>query len=76
MASFHYAFKVKGIESTRHFYVDILGCKEGWSSETWIDFDFFDEFSLDFNPSELAPFDSVETLFEEFVDTDTMFNFD
>ena len=42
MASFHYAFKVKGIESTRHFYVDILGCKEGWSSETWIDFDFFD----------------------------------
>ncbi|WP_400078295.1 VOC family protein [Winogradskyella sp. R77965] len=42
MASFHYAFKVKDIESTREFYVDILGCKEGRSTETWIDFDFFE----------------------------------
>jgi len=42
MASFHYAFKVKDIESTRNFYVDILGCKEGRSTTTWIDFDFFD----------------------------------
>lgn len=43
MASFHYAFKVKDIESTRNFYVDILGCEEGRSTETWIDFDFFDK---------------------------------
>ena len=42
MASFHYAFKVKDIESTRKFYADILGCKEGRSTESWIDFDFFD----------------------------------
>lgn len=42
MASFHYAFKVKDIESTRNFCVDILGCKEGRSTTTWIDFDFFD----------------------------------
>ena len=42
MASFHYAFKLKDIESTRNFYVDILGCKEGRSTTTWIDFDFFD----------------------------------
>lgn len=42
MASFHYAFKVKDIASTRKFYVDILGCKEGRSTESWIDFDFFD----------------------------------
>lgn len=42
MVSFHYAFKIKDIESTRNFYVDILGCKEGRSTETWIDFDFFD----------------------------------
>ena len=40
MASFHYAFKVKDIESTRNFYVDILGCKEGRSTGTWIDFNF------------------------------------
>lgn len=42
MASlFHYAFKVKDIESTRAFYVDILGCSEGRSTKKWIDFNFF-----------------------------------
>ncbi len=41
MRAFHYAFKVKDIASTRKFYVDILGCKEGRSTETWIDFNFF-----------------------------------
>lgn len=42
MSAFHYAFKVKDIESTRKFYVDILGCKEGRSTESWIDFNFFE----------------------------------
>ena len=41
MNAFHYAFKVKDIESTRKFYVGILGCQEGRSTEHWIDFDFF-----------------------------------
>lgn len=41
MNSFHYAFKVKDLESTREFYIDLLGCKEGRYSETWVDFDFF-----------------------------------
>jgi len=41
MNSFHYAFKVKDIISTRKFYVEILGCNEGRSTENWIDFDFF-----------------------------------
>lgn len=41
MNPFHYAFKVKDIESTRTFYVDLLGCNEGRSTENWIDFDFF-----------------------------------
>lgn len=41
MNYFHYAFKVRDIESTRAFYVDILGCTEGRSTDTWIDFDFF-----------------------------------
>lgn len=41
MNAFHYAFKIKNIESTRAFYVDIVGCKEGRSTENWIDFDFF-----------------------------------
>ena len=41
MNPFHYAFKVKDIASTRKFYVTILGCREGRSTEHWIDFDFF-----------------------------------
>jgi extradiol dioxygenase family protein len=41
MSAFHYAFKVKDIASTRQFYIGILGCAEGRSTETWIDFDFF-----------------------------------
>lgn len=38
---FHYAFKVKDIATTKAFYVDLLGCKEGRFTETWYDFDFF-----------------------------------
>ena len=41
MTPFHFAFKIKDIESTRKFYTQILGCKEGRSTEHWIDFDFF-----------------------------------
>ncbi len=41
MTPFHYAFKIKDIPSTRKFYVEVLGCQEGRSTETWIDFDFF-----------------------------------
>ncbi|MEM1253971.1 MAG: VOC family protein [Cyanobacteria bacterium P01_H01_bin.21] len=39
--SFHYAFKVKDLDSTKRFYGEILGCREGRSTESWIDFDFF-----------------------------------
>jgi len=38
---FHYAFKVSDIASTRRFYIDLLGCKEGRSTDHWIDFDFW-----------------------------------
>ncbi|MFK8037305.1 MAG: VOC family protein [Crocinitomicaceae bacterium] len=41
IAPFHYAFMVKSLETTRKFYIELLGCKEGRSSETWLDFDFF-----------------------------------
>lgn len=41
MTAFHYAFKVKDIQSTRKFYIDILGCIEGRFTDSWIDFDFF-----------------------------------
>ncbi|MFT5708671.1 MAG: extradiol dioxygenase family protein [Oceanospirillaceae bacterium] len=41
MHPFHYSFKIKDIDSTREFYGKLLGCKEGRSTEHWIDFDFF-----------------------------------
>ena len=41
MAVFHLAYTVKDLESTRHFYGDLLGCSEGRSTDTWVDFDFF-----------------------------------
>ena len=39
--AFHFAFIVKDLASTRRFYRDVLGCPEGRSTETWVDFDFF-----------------------------------
>lgn len=41
MYPFHLAFTVKDITSTRAFYMDLLGCSEGRSTDQWIDFDFF-----------------------------------
>ena len=38
---FHLAFRVHDLAATRNFYVDVLGCRVGRSSATWIDFDFF-----------------------------------
>ena len=39
--AFHFAFFVKDLDSTRRFYGDVLGCREGRSTDTWVDFDFF-----------------------------------
>lgn len=39
--SFHYAFKVKDIASTKRFYHEILGCALGRESDHWVDFNFF-----------------------------------
>jgi hypothetical protein len=38
---FHYSFFVTDLPSTRRFYGKILGCREGRSTEAWVDFDFF-----------------------------------
>lgn len=38
---FHLAFPVFDLEKTRSFYKGLLGCREGRSSEIWVDFDFF-----------------------------------
>ena len=38
---FHLAIKVDDIAAARHFYSQVLGCSEGRSSDTWVDFNFF-----------------------------------
>lgn len=57
MSAFHYAFKVKDIESTRRFYIDILHCNEGRSTEDWIDFDFFGNQLSAHISKDIAPLD-------------------
>ena len=41
LSPFHLAIPGKEITTTRDFYRDVLGCKEGRSSDHWVDFDFF-----------------------------------
>ena len=38
---FHLAFAVTDLAATEAFFVDLLGCTTGRTSERWIDFDFF-----------------------------------
>ncbi|MGI4856423.1 MAG: VOC family protein [Janthinobacterium lividum] len=39
--AFHLAYHVRDLETSRQFYCDLLGCREGRSTDTWLDFDFF-----------------------------------
>ena len=38
---FHFSFFVRDLDATREFYGDLLGCREGRSTDAWVDFDFF-----------------------------------
>ncbi|OGB11039.1 MAG: dioxygenase [Burkholderiales bacterium RIFCSPHIGHO2_12_FULL_61_11] len=38
---FHFAFNVRNLDVARQFYGRVLGCAEGRSTATWVDFDFF-----------------------------------
>lgn len=38
---FHLAYHVTDLAEARAFYGQTLGCAEGRSAETWVDFDFF-----------------------------------
>ncbi len=38
---FHFAFHVTDLDEARRFYGGVLGCTEGRSTDTWVDFDFF-----------------------------------
>jgi extradiol dioxygenase family protein len=41
MSIFHLAFNVGDLDGARAFYGDLLGCAEGRSTDSWVDFDFF-----------------------------------
>lgn len=38
---FHLAYHVTDLDEARRFYGRLLGCQEGRSTETWVDFNFF-----------------------------------
>lgn len=38
---FHLAFPVHDLDAARAFYGGVLGCREGRSSDRWIDFDLY-----------------------------------
>ena len=38
---FHLAYHVRDLDDARAFYGGVLGCEEGRSTDTWVDFDFF-----------------------------------
>jgi uncharacterized protein len=38
---FHFAYNVNSLDAARYFYGTVLGCPEGRSTDTWIDFNFF-----------------------------------
>ncbi|MFZ6776034.1 VOC family protein [Undibacterium sp. Ji83W] len=40
-ALFHLAYHVHDLDQARQFYAGMLGCSEGRSTATWVDFDFF-----------------------------------
>lgn len=41
LTPFHLAYNVRDLDAARRFYGDMLGCKEGRSTESWVDFSFF-----------------------------------
>lgn len=40
-AVFHLSFHVHDLAKSREFYAGLLGCREGRSTDNWVDFDFF-----------------------------------
>lgn len=38
---FHLAFHVTDLDAARRFYGGVMGCTEGRSTDTWVDFNFF-----------------------------------
>ena len=57
-SAFHLAYHVTDLDAARGFYGGLLGCTEGRSTETWVDFDFFGhQISLHLG----TPFETADT---------------
>jgi uncharacterized protein len=41
LTPFHVAVQVRDIPEARHFYGELLGCEEGRSDPTWVDFNLY-----------------------------------
>lgn len=41
LTPFHLAYHVTDLDEARAFYGGVLGCREGRSTGSWVDFDFF-----------------------------------
>ncbi|MEQ3626035.1 MAG: VOC family protein [Celeribacter sp.] len=55
---FHLAIHITDLDAARRFYGGVLGCTEGRSTDTWVDFDFFGhQLSLHLG----KPFDTTRT---------------
>lgn len=55
MRPFHAAFLVTDLQAARAFYGGLLGCREGRSTDTWVDFDFWgNQISLHVGPARVG----------------------
>ena len=51
LTPFHVAVQVRNIAEARHFYGEVLGCSEGRSAESWVDFNLYGhQFVCHLNP--------------------------
>ncbi|MDR3511228.1 MAG: VOC family protein [Caulobacteraceae bacterium] len=56
LTPFHVAFPVDDLAAAREFYGTLLGCPEGRSADTWIDFDLFGhQIVAHYKPRSAAP---------------------
>jgi extradiol dioxygenase family protein len=63
LTPFHIAVQVRDIEEARRFYGGVIGCTEGRSSETWVDFNLFGHQYVCHVNSSLGPNGRVESCF-------------
>jgi len=62
---FHLAIPVHDLEAAREFYGNTLGCPEGRSSDTWVDFNFYGHQIVAHLDPEYGKKDKVRNLVDE-----------